>query len=183
MVHVSGELEGLTSGSIYIYGQDASFDYIDTIPVHNGKFNIQIHADTLSAAYLFINNAEYPIYFEAGDHIKIKGDVAMPYSLDVTGNSNNDDFADFKKGLKKKGLLEQMDFTGNEILPTNPIVPEVENFISKHNSSPVCLYLIDKYLLHQATPNYTHVKEIIKNLSSSLQNSPRITNLNDYIIR
>ena len=36
-------------------------------------------------------------------------------ALTVTGNENNDDFTDFKKQLQKKGLLEQLDFTGGDM--------------------------------------------------------------------
>jgi peroxiredoxin len=172
----------LAASQIYLYGQDGSFDYVDTIPVRNGKFNIQIHVDTLSAAYLNINNAEYPIYFKKGDHIRIQGDALRLYTLEVSGNGNNDDFADFKKQLKKKGLLEQLDFTGGD-MSANQIRPEAETFIANHGSSLVSLYLLDKYLVHQPTPNYPHIKELIHNLSSSLRNTSRIVQLNDFIIR
>lgn len=182
MVRISGELKGLAASELYLYGQDGSFDYIDTIPVRNGKFNTQIHVDTLSAAYLYINNAEYPIYFKRGDHIRIKGDAMRLYTLEVSGNDNNDDFMDFKKQLKKKGLLEQLDFTGGD-MGAAQIRPEAETFITKNGGSLVSLYLLDKYFVHQANPNYPHIAEMVKNLSNALRNTPRIAQLNDYIIR
>ena len=182
MVHLSGDLKGTSTSELYLYGQDGSFDYIDTIPVRNGHFDCKIHVDTLSAAYLYINNAEYLIFFEKGDHIKIKGDAMRLSTLTVTGNENNDDFTDFKKQLQKKGLLEQLDFTGGD-MSANLIRPEAETFITKHNSSLVSLYLLDKYFIHQPAPDYSHIKGIIKNLSSSLREAPRVIELNDFITR
>lgn len=181
LVHISGEIKGLSASSIYLYGQDGSFDYVDTIAVHNGQFDTQIHVDTLSAAYLSINNAEYPIYFEKNDHIKIKGDALRLYTLKVTGNDYNDDFENFKKELKKKGLLEQLDFSSN--YSVDLLKPIVEDFIAKNDNSLVNLYLIDKFFVHQMNPDYPHLKGIISKLSKSLKNSPQMLLLSDFITR
>jgi peroxiredoxin len=182
LVHISGEIKGLSASAIYLYGQDGTFDYIDTIAVHNGRFDTQIHVDTLSAAYLSINNAEYPIYFEKNDHIKIKGDALRLYTLKVTGNDYNDDFEAFKKELKKKGQLEQFDFSSGN-MSAEAIRSIAEDFIAKHDNSLVSLYLLDKVFVHQMNPDYPHIKTVINNLSKPLKNTLQVALLTDFINR
>lgn len=179
---ISGEIQGLASGEMYLYGQDGSFDKIDTIRVRNGEFNTRIDIDTLSAVYLLINNStEYPIFIDKGDHIKIKGDVSLLQRLSVRGNDLDDDFMDFKKSLAKDGDIDRLNFGSTAQDPS--LQPKAQEFISKHNGSLVSAYLLDRFFMTQPMPDYPRIKQIIASLDRSLRDSPRIAKISDYISR
>jgi len=182
-VTISGDIKSLTTNEIYLYGQDGSFDYVDTIKVNNGSFDSNIDVDALSAAFLLINNeSEYPIYFKKGDHIKIKGNALDLAGLKVTGNHLNDDFTEFKKTLSKSGDISKMTFT-NEYISDKSLLSQAQNYISTHGNSLVSIYLIDKYFVHQTMPDYPLIKQLISKLSPSLRKIAQVTELSDYINR
>lgn len=181
MVKFSGDMEGLTSDVLYIYGNDGSYDAVDTLNVHGGHFSYKFMADTLVSAILLINNnIEYPIFFKKGDHIHISGNANHPVDIKVKGNSTNDDFEDFKKELKESGELNELSFNNFNTSNKN-ISGKVEDFISNHPSSLVSIYLLYKYFVHQQTPNYSYIKQLIGKLDKKLQKLQYIVKLSDHI--
>jgi peroxiredoxin len=182
-VKLSGEIRGLTTNVIYLYGENESFNYVDTIVVKDGRFNCNINVDTLSSALLLINNEEeYPIFFRKGDRIRIKGDARKLADLEVRGNDANDDFDDFKKELAHTRNIEKLNFT-NMDAPDKAMQSQVESFILSHTSSIVSTYLLDRFFVHQSMPDYPRIDNIIKKLNSSLRNTTHIAELSDYINR
>jgi peroxiredoxin len=180
---ISGTIKGLTTNVLYLYGEDDSYDHIDTIKVKNGKFDTQITVDTMSTAILLINEmAGYPIFIDKSDHIRIKGNANKLATLKVTGNDANDDFADFKKSLLNNGDLAKLTFT-NDFVADNSILNQAEKFISDHPKSFASIYLIDNFFLHQQMPNYPHIKSIISGLDKKLLKATHIPQINDFINR
>ncbi|WP_141090819.1 DUF4369 domain-containing protein, partial [Campylobacter concisus] len=73
-VSITGEIKGLGTDTLYLYGMDESFDRIDTIFAKNDKFSYTASIDTITSAFLLIDNqTEYPIFLDKGNQIKIKG--------------------------------------------------------------------------------------------------------------
>jgi peroxiredoxin len=180
---ISGTIKGLTTDVMYMYGQDGTYDEVDTIKVKDGHFDCRVPADTLSAVFLLINEeSEYPIYFDKGDHIRIKGNANHLSVLKVSGNDANDDFADFRKSLAKTGNLLKLTFNGD----TNndrELMRQAEDFISKNPKSPVSIYLLDRFFVHQLMPDYPRIKRIIGTLDKSLRNSAHVNQINDFVNR
>ena len=59
---ITGEIKGLGTDTLYLYGMDESFDRIDTIFANGDKFSYTTSIDTITSAYLLIDNQiEYPI--------------------------------------------------------------------------------------------------------------------------
>ena len=99
--YIEGEIKGMGNDTLYIYGTDHSYDRIDTIPVNADKFKATIPADTLTASWLQLNNGiRYPLYFDKGDKIHIKGDLNTPDFFDIKGNPANDELTSFIKELE-----------------------------------------------------------------------------------
>ena len=99
-VSITGEIKGLGTDTLYLYGMDESFDRIDTIFAKNDKFSYTASIDTITSAFLLIRNqTEYPIFLDKENQIKIKGDINHPEYLDINGNIYNEEFTTFQKEL------------------------------------------------------------------------------------
>ena len=99
-VSITGEIKGLGTDTLYLYGMDESFDRIDTIFAKNDKFSYTASIDTITSAFLLIDNqTEYPIFLDKGNQINIKGDINHPEHLDINGNIYNEEFTTFQKEL------------------------------------------------------------------------------------
>ena len=109
---------------------DESFDRIDTIFAKNDKFSYTASIDTITSAFLLIDNqTEYPIFLDKGNQIKIKGDINHPEYLDINGNIYNEEFTNFQKELNSLPTPSEKD-----------LEQKAEEFIMKHHSSFVEQY-------------------------------------------
>ena len=98
---LNGEIKGLGNDPIYIYGVDEMYDRMDTLLVENDKFSKTVSLDTLIAArLLFSDGTQYPFFMDEGNKIQIKGSAAELNSLEISGNTPNEEFSAFKKELK-----------------------------------------------------------------------------------
>lgn len=101
---ISGEIKGLGNDTLYLFGADPLYDRMDTLPVKEGKFSADLSVDTLVTAYLlFSDGNRYPIFVGKGDNILVKGNAGDLTSIEVTGNTANDEFTTFQKDLKGLG--------------------------------------------------------------------------------
>ena len=168
-VNITGEINGLGTDTIYLYGMDESYDQIDTIYAKDSKFSFTTKVDTVISAYLLFNNrTEYPIFFDKGNKITIKGDIANPNLLSIDGNIYNEEFSKFQKELGELGnpsaeILEQ----------------KAEEFIQQHHSSYVSLYLLDKYFVQKDAPDFNKIKKLIEVMTGVLQDKSYIDRLNE----
>ena len=168
-VSITGEIKGLGTDTIYLYGMDESYDRIDTIYANDNKFSFTTQADIVISAYLLFNNQiEYPIFFDKGNNITIKGDIAKPDILFIDGNIYNEEFSKFQKELGELGnpsaeVLEQ----------------KAEEFIQQHHSSYVSLYLLDKYFVQKDAPDLNKIRKLIDVMTGILQDKPYIEHLNE----
>lgn len=97
---ITGEIKGLGTDTLYLYGMDESFDRIDTIFANGDKFSYTTSIDTITSVYLLIDNQiEYPIFLDKGNQIKIKGNIDHLEFLDINGNKYNEEFTAFQKEL------------------------------------------------------------------------------------
>ena len=99
-VSITGEIEGLETDTLYLYGMDELRDQIDTIFTKDDKFSYSTPIDTITSAFLLIKNQiEYPIFLDKGNKIKIKGDTGNLEALTIDGNTYNEEFTAFQKEL------------------------------------------------------------------------------------
>ena len=97
-VNITGEIEGLGTDTLYLYGMDELHDQIDTIFTKDDKFSYSTPIDTITSAFLLIKNQiEYPIFLDKGNKIKIKGDTGNLKVLTIDGNIYNEEFTAFQK--------------------------------------------------------------------------------------
>ena len=170
-VSITGEIKGLGTDTLYLYGMDESFDRIDTIFAKNDKFSYTASIDTITSAFLLIDNqTEYPIFLDKGNQIKIKGDINHPEYLDINGNIYNEEFTTFQKELNSLPTPSEKD-----------LEQKAEEFIMKHHSSFVSLYLLDKYFVQKDSPDFNKIKKLIEIMTGILQDKLYIEQLNEAI--
>ena len=170
-VSLSGEIKGLGNDTLYIYGADEMYDRMDTLPVENGKFSKTLSPDTLVAAWLlFSDGSRYPFFMDKGDKIHIKGSAAELNSMEITGNTYNEELTAFRKELKGLGK------------PSEKVLEEKGGkFINEHHSSLVSIYLLEKYFAQKEKPDYTQIKKLTEHMTGELKDRPYIDELLNHI--
>lgn len=170
-VIITGEIKGLGTDTLYLYGMDEAYDRIDTIYVKDDKFSYTTEADTVISAFLLLKNQiEYPIYFDKGNKIKIKGESSNPDFLTIDGNIYNEEFTAFQKSL------EELDTPSD-----NALEEKAEEFIMQHHSSFVSIYLLDKYFIRKDSPDFDKIKKLTTVMTGVLQDKSYIGQLNEVI--
>ena len=170
-VSITGEIKGLGTDTLYLYGMDEICDRIDTIFVKDDKFSYSSPIDTITSAFLLIRNqTEYHIFLDKGNKIKIKGDISNPEALTIDGNKYNQEFTVFQKELN------ELDTLSEQVLEQ-----KAEEFIKQHHSSFVSLYLLDKYFVQKDSPDFNKIKKLIEVMAGILQDKLYIERLNESI--
>ena len=168
---LSREIKGLGNDTLYIYGADEMYDRMDTLLVENDKFSATLSPDTLVAAWLlFSDGSQYPFFMDKGNTIHVKGSAAELNSLEISGNTPNEELSAFQKELKGLGK------------PSEKVLEEkAGKFINEHHSSLVSIYLLDKYFVQKEKPDYTQIKKLTEHMTGELKDRPYIDELLDRI--
>ena len=105
---ITGEIKGLGTDTLYLYGMDELYDRIDTIYVENDKFSYTTSVDTITSAYLLLKNRiEYPVFLDKGNKIKIKGDTINLNFLTISGIYTMRSLQTSKKHWKIRLILQK----------------------------------------------------------------------------
>ena len=161
-VSLNGEIKGLGSDTLYLYGADRMYDRMDTLIVEKDKFSATLTVDTLvSTILLFSDGTEYPLYLNKGDKIQIKGSNAELSALQVNGNVPNTELTTFNQELKGLGTPS-----------VKALEEKAENFIKNHPSSLVSIYLLDKYFVQALQPDIEHIKTLAEGMTGELKDRP-----------
>ncbi|NDV82175.1 TlpA disulfide reductase family protein [Bacteroides sp. 51] len=163
LAEIKGEIKGLASDTIYLYGDDEYTGFIEPIVVTNNKFSYSRDIDTtIVQTRLFINDEnQYPIYLERGKTIQIKGDTATLQRLEVKGTVTNEALTAFNKTLPPPAAIADT--------LTLRLVGE---YIHQNQKSLINLYLLDKYFVQTSSPDLPKIKELIKIMDGALQDTP-----------
>lgn len=166
-ISLAGEIKGLGNDTLYIYGTDNLYNRMDTLIVKDDKFSATLSTDTLVATWLqFSNGTEYPLYLNKGNKIQIKGSMAELSSLEISGNTPNEELTAYQKELKGLGK------------PSKKALEEkAEAFIKSHPSSLVSIYLLEKYFVQQQQPDFNRIQRLADYMSGELKDRPYVDNL------
>lgn len=168
---LSGEIKGLGNDTLYIYGMDRMYDRMDTLFVKNHKFSATLTTDTLVGTWLlFSDGTEYPLFLDKGNQIEIKGNTATLSTLQITGNTPNEELTAFLKELKEADESSE-----------RAVRKSVEAFIESHPSSLASIYLLEKYFVEKPQPDLNRIKRMIEHMTGELKDRPYITDLSDRI--
>ncbi len=138
---IDGRLLNLNQGEFYVYSPDGVMEGIDTIFVVAGRFNYKGSCDRKGTLVIvFPNFSEQPVFVEPGRNIKISGDVSHLRELKVSGTTDNKLMNNFREQTKNASMEE--------------MAGHVKQFVGAHAESLTAIYLINKYFIKTATPDY-----------------------------
>lgn len=170
-VSLSGDIKGLGNDTLYLFGTDQFYQRTDTIVVKDDRFKATLVPDTLVMATLQLPNGnEYPIFMDRGEKIKIKGSMAEPRSLEITGNIPNEELTAFRQEL------------GGMAQPSESLEEEkAKSFIESHISSLSSIYVLEKYFAQKPQPDEAYIKEVIEQMPGELKDRPAISELTNLM--
>ncbi|MCD7899713.1 MAG: redoxin domain-containing protein [Bacteroides sp.] len=170
-VTVQGEIRGLGTDTLLLFGNDELSDTLMAIPVADGKFSLEIPIDTLLQTMLVLPEQHiYPIYLNKGDKISITADINDLSLPQVTGNHLNNELTAFYQNMKEAGDFSQ-----------DTLEVQTEKFIRSHQASLASIYLLDKYFIQQDSFKTEKVKDLIASMDGVLRDKPFIQKISTYI--
>ena len=147
---IEGSFKGFNQGELYVYSMDGS-QKLDTIGVSRGEFVYQASiSDPTTLVIVFPNYSELPVFAEPGVTIKMKGNASHLKETEVKGTDTNKAMTDFR--LK----------TCNMMPPE--VLSEATKFINDNPSSPVSIYLLNKYFIQTSEPDYAKIQDLTKTI-------------------
>lgn len=163
---LSGEIQGIGTDTLYIYGMDRLYDHMDTLLVNNDKFSATLTVDTLVGTWLLLGNGtEYPLFLNKGNHIKIEGTTATPATLKITGNEPNEELTAFLKELKETDE------------PSEATLQQVEAFIESHPASLASAYLLERFFVQKPQPDFDRIRKMTGHMTGELKDRPYVSKL------
>jgi peroxiredoxin len=166
-VSLSGEIKGLGNDTLYIYGTDGLYNRMDTLFAKDDKFSATLTCDTLVSTWLqFKDGTEYPLFLNKKNKIKIKGSTADLSSLEITGNTPNEELTAFQKELAGLGKPSE-----------KALEEKAQAFINSHPSSLASIYLLEKYFVQKPQPDFTLIQQLTERMTGDLKDRPYVEEL------
>lgn len=150
---IEGRLLQMNQGEFYIYSDDESINGIDTIKVQGGRFEYDMPCEhPITLTIVFPNFSEQPIFAEPGKTVKIDGDASHLKELKVKGTKDNELMTSFRQQIDNASPPE--------------IARYAKQFVKDNPQSPVGVWLVRKYFIATATPDYKAASELIKTMQA-----------------
>lgn len=165
---LEGRILNMNQGEFYIYNDEGMIEGIDTIKVVGGRFSYEMECKLPTTLMLvFPNFSEQPIYAEPGKSVDIQGDASHLKELKVKGTEDNKLMTDFRAQI------------------SNVTPPEIKKFarqmIEDHPKSKVGVYLVKKYFITAATPDYGEASRLIKIMTAAQPDNGKLKLLATHV--
>ena len=146
---LEGRMRNMNQGEFYIYSLDGSVGGIDTIKVNGGKLAYEMPCTKPATLMLvFPNFSEQPVFAEPGKSVELKADASHLKELEITGTKENELMNDFRKQVANASPPE--------------ILKHAEQFVKDHPTSPISTYIVRKYFIAGARPDYKKAEKLLK---------------------
>ena len=144
---LEGQFKNMNQGAFYII--DHEHGHKDTIRVNDGRFTYVLPLrDTLTLTMLFPNFSEIPVFAQPGAQVTMKGDVSHLKETEVKGTADNDAMTAFRLNVAQ--------------LTPPEAERQAEQYIGEHASSPVSLYLLQRYFLSRHHTDYAKATKLCR---------------------
>lgn len=165
---IEGRFRNLNQGEFYIYSPDGGISKLDTVKVQDGEFAFETPLQKKATFIMvFPNFSEQAIFGEPGKTAKVSGDASHLKEMEVSGNEDNKLMTDFRKST-----LNNSD---------DQIRSNIANFVKDHPESIVGIYLVSKYFIRTANPNYNKALALLEILANNQKDNGYLINLKDNI--
>ena len=145
---IDGRLLHLDQGEFYVYRPDGGVVGLDTIKVKAGRFSYEVECDRPTTLLIvFPNFTEQPVFAQPGKKVELRGDASHLKEMTVKGTRDN----------------ELMNTFREQILSASPpeTVKYACQFVEDHPKSVVGVWLVNKYLVHTAQPDYATATRLV----------------------
>lgn len=149
--HIRGTLKNLEQAELLVLSPDGAIEGIDTIRVVQGKFRYSNHCQRPGTLLLvFPNASQQPIFVAGGKTLKLTADARNLKETRVTGSSDNELMNEFREA-------------------TLYVQPQEEQkaaaaFIAEHPKSLTAQYLLRRFFLETAKPDYRKALTLIRQM-------------------
>ena len=160
---LEGTFKGFNQGELYIYGVNGSHR-LDTISVVKGRIHYEVTLeDPVTLSLVFPNFSELPVFAEPRAEVELEGDASHLKETRISGTDANEEMTKFR--LRAAGM-------------TPPEATKAaETFIREQPTSPVALYLLNKYFTQIPSPDYKKCIELIGELQKAQPAEPSLKGL------
>ena len=160
---IDGRLLHLNQGEFYVYSPDGTINGLDTIKVQAGRFSYEVACDRpMTLMIVFPNFTEQPVFAQPGKSVDLKGDASHLKEMTVKGTKDNELMNKFREMIH------------------NAAPPEMKKcaqlFVEDRPESRVGAYLVDRYFIHDATPD---IKTAVRLVDLMIEKQPE----NGYLKR
>ena len=150
---IEGHLLNINQSEFYVYAENGSVDGLDTIHVEGGRFAYEVPCKHSTILYLvFPNYSVLPIFAQPGKSVSVKGDASHLKEIEIKGTDDNELYTKFREQVSKASPPEAK--------------RAAEVFIGDHPESVVGLWLIKKYFISDALPDYQTALRLAKKMQS-----------------
>jgi len=138
---IDGHLLNLNGGEFFVYSPDGAMSGLDTITVRGGRFGYEIPADEEGTLVIvFPNFSEVPVFVKPGKQVSVKGDASHLKELAIKGTKDNELMTALRNQMKSASPQEEQRLA--------------ETFINEHPRSMASAYVLMKWFVQTATPDY-----------------------------
>lgn len=161
---IEGRFRSFNQGEFYIYNPLGVTADIDTIKVADGRFAYEIPLEEKSTFIIvFPNYSEQVVFGEPGAIVSMKGDASHLKEMEITGTDDNKKMTNFRLNANKM---------------TPPEVTEAaEKFVEENPTSPVSLYLVNKYFILTQSPNHAKAYRLLNMMNKENPDDTRTKRL------
>lgn len=146
---LKGKLLNFNQGEFLVYSPDGALSSIDTIDVIGGRFTFEPVCEHEGTAVIVLSNKqEIPLFVSPGASYSMDGDAQNMKEMKIKGSKDNEMMSEFRKSIADK---------------RDSYVPEKEirDFVKDHPTSPICSYLIRRYMLNTDAPDYKKIHDLV----------------------
>lgn len=145
---LEGRFLNLNQGEFYVYSIDGAIGGLDTVMFDGGRFSRTFDCRRSGTLMIvFPNYSEQPVFAEPGKSVTVSADASHLKEMEVKGTKDNERMTRFRK---ESGDMSPPD-----------VQALAEKYIREKPQSPVSIYLLRRYFLQTASPDYAKARELV----------------------
>ena len=161
---LEGRMKNMNQGEFYIYDAAGSDRGVDTIKVQGGRFAYEAACEKpYTLVLVFPNFSQQPVFAEPGKTLKLTADASHLSELKIEGSDENELMNTFREAVA--GLSPPQ------------TTAHAETFIADHPASAVSVYLLKRYFVATAKPDYQKALRLATKLKAARPEDRRIKEL------
>ncbi|MBQ9361837.1 MAG: DUF4369 domain-containing protein [Bacteroidaceae bacterium] len=156
---IEGEFTaGMKGGELYLFNPYNPEGRIDTLAITNGRFHYEGETeDTLPLLLLFPNALEHVIFVSPAKEFQYRAAANDLKNYQVTGSEENELMNQFRQETSRQKDTQILDIA--------------KRYITDHATSPVALYLFERYFIQAIEPKASDLVQMQKLLKKHHPNN------------